>query len=36
MTIITMRMLIKILNDKELETAHYVLEHELVERDSTI
>ncbi|NFN95358.1 MULTISPECIES: LacI family DNA-binding transcriptional regulator [Clostridium] len=33
---VAMRMLIKILNDKELETAHYVLEHELVERDSTI
>jgi len=33
---VAMRMLIKLLNKKELEEPHYVLEHELIERESTI
>ena len=33
---VAMRMLIKLLNKKELEEPHYVLEHQLVERESTI
>jgi len=33
---VAMRMLIKILNKKELEEPHYVLEHQLIERESTI
>ena len=33
---VAMRMLIKLLNKKELEEAHYVLEHQLIERESTI
>lgn len=33
---VAMRMLIKMLNKKELEEPHYVLEHQLVERESTI
>ncbi|SFC68350.1 LacI family DNA-binding transcriptional regulator [Clostridium uliginosum] len=33
---VAMRMLIKLLNQKELEEAHYVLDHELIERESTI
>ncbi|GAA0078496.1 LacI family DNA-binding transcriptional regulator [Clostridium sp. CTA-5] len=33
---VAMRMLIKLLNQNELEEAHYVLEHELIERESTI
>jgi LacI family transcriptional regulator len=31
---VAMRMLIKLINQKELEQGHYVLEHELIERDS--
>jgi LacI family transcriptional regulator len=33
---VAMRMLIKLLNKKEIEEPHYVLEHQLIERDSTI
>jgi LacI family transcriptional regulator len=33
---VAMRMLIKLLNKKELEEPHYVLEHQLIERESTI
>jgi LacI family transcriptional regulator len=33
---VAMRMLIKLLNKKEIEEPHYVLEHELIERESTI
>lgn len=33
---VAMRMLIKLLNKKELDEPHYVLEHELIERESTI
>ena len=33
---VAMRMLIKLLNKKEIEEPHYGLEHELVERESTI
>ena len=32
---VAMRMLIKLLNNKELEAAHYVLDYELIKRDST-
>lgn len=31
---VAMRMLIKLINQKELEQGHYVLDHELIERDS--
>lgn len=33
---VAMRMLIKLLNKRELDEPHYVLEHQLVERESTI
>ena len=33
---VAMRMLIKLLNKKEIEEPHYVLEHQLIERESTI
>ncbi len=33
---VAMRMLIKILNKKELDNSNYILEHQLVERESTI
>ena len=33
---VAMRMLIKLLNKKEIDTPNYVLEHQLVERESTI
>ncbi|AWK50328.1 catabolite control protein A [Clostridium beijerinckii] len=33
---VAMRMLIKLLNKKELDEPHYVLEHQLIERESTI
>ncbi|CUU45140.1 LacI family DNA-binding transcriptional regulator [Clostridium beijerinckii] len=33
---VAMRMLIKLLNKKELDEPHYVLEHQLVERESTV
>lgn len=33
---VAMRMLIKLLNKKDIDTPNYVLEHELVERESTI
>jgi LacI family transcriptional regulator len=32
---VAMRMLIKLLNKKELEESQFVLEHTLIERDST-
>ncbi|NME82307.1 LacI family DNA-binding transcriptional regulator [Clostridium sp. SM-530-WT-3G] len=33
---VAMRMLIKLLNKQELDKSHFVLEHELIERESTI
>ena len=33
---VAMRMLIKLLNKKEIDEPHYVLEHQLIERESTI
>jgi len=33
---VAMRMLIKLLNKKEIDNPHYVLEHQLIERESTI
>ena len=32
---VAMRMLIKLLNKQELEKSHFVLDHELIEREST-
>ncbi len=33
---VAMRMLIKLLNQQALDKAHFILEHELIERESTI